>query len=57
MNDKYIVLMTAIICITLLGIVYFITVRQDGSVLATLSTAIGGIVGYQLGKKKGKEEE
>lgn len=45
----------AIVCVTVLGVVYFVTVRQDGTVLATLSSVIGGIVGYTIGKKKGGE--
>jgi len=40
-----------VVCITALGIVYFIFVRQDGTVLATLSGAIGAIIGLILGKK------
>jgi xanthosine utilization system XapX-like protein len=40
-------------CITTLGIVYFIFVRQDSTVLLSLSSIIGGIVGYKIrGLKK-----
>jgi ABC-type cobalt transport system substrate-binding protein len=56
-SGKVIVTTVGITCITLLGIVYFIFVRQDGSVLATLCSAIGGIVGYYFGIAKTKEEK
>ena len=56
-SGKVIVTTVGVICITLLGIVYFIFVRQDGSVLATLCSAIGGIVGYYFGIAKAKEEK
>jgi len=35
----------AVVCIAALGIVYFITVRKDGTVLATLCSVIGYLVG------------
>jgi len=44
----------SVVCITVLGVVYFIFVRQDGSVLATLCSTIGGILGYLIGSKRGK---
>jgi len=42
----------AIICLTILGVTYFITVRQDSTVLLLLSSFIGGIAGYYFGKHK-----
>jgi len=54
MQDKYVLGTVGITCITALGIVYFIFVRQDGSVLATLCSAIGGIIGYLVGAKRRK---
>jgi len=42
----------AIISLTILGVTYFITVRQDGTVLLLLSSLIGGIAGYYFGKHK-----
>lgn len=41
--------------ITLLGITYFIYIRQDGSVLLALSSILGGFIGYLFGKTSGKE--
>ena len=38
--------------VTALGVTYFVVVRQDGSVLLTLCSVIGGLVGYKLGRKK-----
>ena len=52
MNDSVWVKIVAIICLTILGCVYFVTIRQDGTVLLTFSSIIGGIVGYQIGKKR-----
>ncbi len=52
MNDDAWVKCTAVICLTILGCTYFITIRHDGSVLLTLSSIIGGLIGYQIGKKK-----
>jgi len=38
--------------VTALGVTYFVMVRQDGSVLLTLCSVIGGLVGYKIGRKK-----
>ena len=38
--------------VTALGVAYFVVVRQDGSVLLTLCSVIGGLVGYKLGQRK-----
>ena len=50
---RYLTLMVAIVSIAALGITYFIFVRQDGSVLLALSSVIGGIAGYHVGKARG----
>lgn len=54
MRDDALMKITAIVCLTALGVTYFVTVRQDGTVLLTLSSIIGGIAGYHLGKHRGK---
>jgi hypothetical protein len=41
----------AIIALTVLGVTYFLVVRQDGTVLLSLSSVIGGLLGYSIGKK------
>jgi len=46
-----------VICLTILGCTYFVTVRRDGTVLLILSSIISGIAGYQLGKKKTEEDK
>lgn len=51
MNDMVLVKITAIICLTILGISYFYFIRQDGTILLTLSSIIGGVVGYAIRKK------
>lgn len=37
-----------------MAIAYFIIVRQDGSVLLSLSSVLGGLAGYLVGKKEGE---
>jgi len=49
--NKMILGCVGVVCVTALGVTYFIIVRQDGSVLATLSAAIGGIIGVLVGRK------
>jgi len=51
MDDNVAVAIVAIIGLTMLGVSYFIFIRQDGTVLFTLSSIIGGIAGYRYGKK------
>jgi len=50
MKDETIIKIVAIICLTILGIAYFAYIRQDSTVFLGLSSIIGGIAGYQLGK-------
>ncbi len=54
MDDNAMIKITAIVCLTALGISYFYLIRQDGTVLLTLSSIIGGIAGYVIGKGKRK---
>jgi hypothetical protein len=54
MEDRILVMIVAIICLTALGITYFLTIRQDSTVLLTLSSIIGGLAGYRIGRKKAK---
>jgi hypothetical protein len=51
MDDNAAVAIVAIIGLTMLGVSYFIFIRQDGTVLFALSSIIGGIAGYRYGKK------
>jgi hypothetical protein len=52
MRDDTIVKVSAIAGLTILGVSYFYFVRQDGTVLLTLSSIIGGIAGYVIGKQR-----
>jgi len=54
MDDNAMIKITAIVCLTALGISYFYFIRQDGTVLLTLSSIIGGIAGYVVGRRRGK---
>jgi hypothetical protein len=47
-------IVVAIVCITALGITYFIVIRQDSSVLVSLSSIIGGLVGYAAGRARAR---
>jgi len=40
-------------CLTALGIAYFLIIRQDSTVLLSLASIIGGMIGYRMGKKRG----
>ena len=51
MDDSAAVAIVAIIGLTLLGISYFIFIRQDSTVLFGLSSIIGGIAGYKYGRR------
>jgi len=51
MDDSAAVAIVAIIGLTMLGISYFVFIRQDGTVLFALSSIIGGIAGYKYGKR------
>jgi len=48
--NKNVVVITGILGIVALGISYFAFVRQDGTVLTSLSSAIGVMIGYLFGK-------
>jgi len=51
-RDDALVKISAIAGLTVLGISYFYFIRQDGTVLLTLSSIIGGIAGYVVGKRR-----
>ena len=51
-RDDALVKISAIAGLTVLGVSYFYFVRQDGTVLLTLSSIIGGIAGYVMGKRR-----
>jgi hypothetical protein len=51
MDEAAAVAIVAIIGLTMLGVSYFIFIRQDGTVLFALSSIIGGIAGYKYGKR------
>jgi len=48
-------LVVAMLCITALGITYFVVIRQDSSVLLTLSSILGGLVGYGVGVRRARK--
>jgi hypothetical protein len=52
MEDRVLVTVVGIVCLTALGITYFIFVRSDSTVLLSLASIIGGIIGYRVGKAR-----
>ena len=52
MDSDVAVVVVGIICLTVLGVTYFIYLRQDSTVLTTLASIIGGIVGYRFGRRR-----
>jgi len=51
MRDETIVKITAIIAITILEVVNLFTVKWDSHLLFAIGSLIGGIAGYELGKR------
>lgn len=52
MRDWVIVSCVGIVSITALGVTYFVFIRQDSSVLLSLASVIGTIVGYFVGRRR-----
>lgn len=46
MRDEVLLAIVAVICLTLLALTFFVVMRRDSTVLISVSSAIGGIVGY-----------
>ncbi|MEM4067270.1 MAG: hypothetical protein QXV17_10485 [Candidatus Micrarchaeaceae archaeon] len=51
MEDKTLIKLIAITCITLLEIINLSTLKIDSAVLAAVIGAISGLAGYEIGKK------
>jgi len=54
MKDSTLVKIVAIVAIVILEIVNLLTLKVDGNVLLSLGAIIGGIAGYEFGKKTSK---
>jgi hypothetical protein len=52
MRDEAIVKIVAIVAIAVLQVVNLLTARIDGNVMLALGALIGGIAGYEVGKRK-----
>jgi len=53
-KDSTLVKIVAIVAIVILEIANLLTLKVDGNVLLTLGAIIGGIAGYEFGKKASK---
>ena len=40
----------AVICLTVLAVSYWIIMREDSTVLTTVSSTLGGLIGYTIRK-------
>jgi len=52
MKDETIVKLSGMACLSILACAYFIFVQKDGAIFGTVATAIGTIVGYEIGKTR-----
>jgi len=52
MRDETIIKLTAIICITILQIVNLLTAKINGNIMITIGAIIGGLAGYEYGKRR-----
>jgi len=50
-ENKTLVKMTAIICLTAIEIANLMTVNLDGAFLTFIVSVIAGLAGYEIGKK------
>ena len=53
MRDETIVKIVAICALVALEIVNLLTTKYDGAVIGSISAVIGGIAGYEIGKRRG----
>ena len=53
MKDETIIKIVAICALIVLEVVNLLTTKYDGAVIGSISAVIGGIAGYEIGKKKG----
>lgn len=53
MKDETIVKIVAIGGLVVIEIVNLLTVRYDGALIGAISSIIGGIAGYEIGKRRG----
>ena len=51
MRDSVIVKVVAIVSLTILEIANLLTLKIDGGVLLAIGSIIGGIAGYEIGKR------
>jgi len=55
-SDKALVVCTGMVGCVALGVTYFIVIRQDGTVLLSLTGVLGFLAGLMFPKKKEKEK-
>ena len=52
LEDSTIIKITAIAGLVVLEIANMLTMKLDGNILLTIGILIGGLAGYEIGKKK-----
>jgi len=56
MKDETIIKLTAILSLVVLEITNMFTMKLDGNVLLTIGAIIGGIAGYEFGRRTPREK-
>ena len=51
MRDKILLGALGVVCVTVLGCVYMVVFKQNGTILVTVAGAVGTIIGLVLGRK------
>ncbi|MBT0160794.1 hypothetical protein G4O51_12510 [Candidatus Bathyarchaeota archaeon A05DMB-2] len=51
MNDKTLLAIVGMLCITVLDLVFMLKFNIDGAVLVTIASIIAGVSGYKLGQQ------
>ena len=54
MRDETIVKITAILCLSAILIVDFLTMKIDSTLVGTIAAIIGGIAGYEFGRRRSR---
>lgn len=52
-NDKATVKIVAIVCLTVLEIANFLTMKIDSTMTALVFSLISGLAGYEFGRRRG----
>lgn len=54
---RYISAIASMVCITVISIVYFVTIKQDGTIFSIVSSVLSMIIGYIFGASRSRGEK